>query len=82
MTLQQFRSCSKYVQQQMIKHQGVFLLERRSMDWNILLFQIDSFYVEVYYDRSTQKADLLKSFDDVDQLEPYLRKIDVLALMN
>lgn len=52
------------------------------MDWNILLFQIDGFYVEVYYDRSTQKADLLKSFDDMDQLEPYLRKIDVLALMN
>ena len=52
------------------------------MDWNILLFQLESFYVEVYYERKTQKVELIKSFDDMDQLDPYLRKIDVLALMN
>ncbi|HEU0111436.1 MAG TPA: hypothetical protein VFQ73_11190 [Flavisolibacter sp.] len=82
MTLQQFRSCSNYVQQQLLRHQAVFLSERRSMDWNILLFQLESFYVEVYYERKTQKVELIKSFDDMDQLDPYLRKIDVLALMN
>ena len=79
MTLKQFRSCSNYVQQQMIKHQSVFLLERRSLDWNILLFQLDGFYVEVYYERKTQKVEKLKSFDDIEQLEPYLCKIDVPA---
>lgn len=66
----------------MVKHQGVFLLERKSLDWNILLFQVDAFYVEVYYERKAQKVELLKSFEDIDQLEPYLQKIDVLALMN
>lgn len=80
MTLKQFRSCSAYVQQQMVKHQAVFLLERRSLDWNILLFQLEGFYVEVFYERKAQKVDKLKSFDDVEQLEPYLRKIDVPAL--
>ncbi|MGN6399674.1 MAG: hypothetical protein ACTHMD_04415 [Flavisolibacter sp.] len=80
MTLNQFRSSSNYVQQQMVKHHAVFLLERRSLDWNILLFQLDGFYVEVYYERKAQKVEKFKSFDDVEQLEPYLRKIDVPAL--
>jgi len=82
MTLKQFRSSSKYVQQQMIKHQGAFLFERRSLDWNILLFQLESFYVEVYYERKSQQVELLKSFDDMDELDPYLRKIDVFDLIN
>lgn len=80
MTLKQFRSSSNYVQQQMVKHQAVFLLERRSLDWNILLFQLDGFYVEVYYERKAQKVEKIKSFDDVAQLEPYLCKIAVPAL--
>jgi len=82
MTLQQFRCCSKYVQQQLVRHQGTFLLERKSMDWNVLLFQLDAFYVEVYYQRKTQEVELLKSFEDTDELEPYLKKINVLALLN
>ena len=82
MTLQQVRACSKYVQQQLIKHQGTFLLERKSMDWNILLFQLEAFYIEVYYERRSQKVELLKSFEDTDELEPYLRKIDILPLLN
>ena len=81
MTLQQFRASSKYVQQQMIKHQGVFLLERRSLDWDIFLFQVDAFYVEVFYERKTQNAVLFKSFDDTDQLEPYLQRIDVCSII-
>jgi hypothetical protein len=51
------------------------------MDWNVFLFQVDGFYVEVFYERKTQKAVLFKSFDDTDQLEPYLNKIDLLSLM-
>jgi hypothetical protein len=82
MTLQQFRSCSKSAQQQIVKHQGIFLLERRSLDWNILLFQVEGFYVEVYYDRKTEKVELLKNFEDTDELEPYLCKIDLVQLMN
>ena len=52
------------------------------MDWNILLFQLEAFYIEVYYERRSQKVELLKSFEDTDELEPYLRKIDILPLLN
>ncbi len=82
MTLNEFRSRSKYVQQLIVKHHGVFLSQRKSTDQDILLFQIDGFYVEVAYERRSQKATLLQSFDDLDQLEPYLQKINVLTLMD
>ena len=43
----------------------------------VLLYQLSGFYVEVFYDTSTAKVSVVKSFTDVDGLEAYLYKIDI-----
>jgi hypothetical protein len=43
----------------------------------ILLYQIDAFYVEVYYHKEHNVIKRFRSFASTEQLEPYLNKIDV-----
>ena len=43
----------------------------------MLLYQLSSFYVEVFYDTSTSRVCLIKSFTDTDGLDAYLYKIDI-----
>jgi hypothetical protein len=44
---------------------------------NILLYQIDSFYVEAYYNREHKELVRFRSFASSDQLSPYLEQIDI-----
>ena len=59
---------------------GVHLGERQDEEHTILLYQIDSFYVEVYYHREYNLIRRMRSFSSVDQLAPYLRQIDISKL--
>lgn len=77
MTLQQFRSASCIVQEKMVKFKGVFLMERKSLGVSVLLFQLDGFYVEVFYNTATSSVSFIKSFSDMDGIEAYLDKIDI-----
>ena len=43
----------------------------------ILLYQLHGFYVEVYYNYNKNQIEQFKSFNSVDQLEPYLDKISL-----
>lgn len=40
-----------------------------------------SFYVEIYYFGTVNKAHIYKSFSSTDQLEPYLKQIDITNLI-
>lgn len=54
------------------------LIDRRSdAQYRILLYQIDGFYVEVYYDIAYNKIRKIKSFTSTGLLKPYLQKIDI-----
>lgn len=77
MKLQQFRSASKEVQEKMVKVEGVFLMERKSLGVSVLLFQVDGFYVEVFYNTATNSVSFIKSFEDMDGIEAYLERIDI-----
>lgn len=43
----------------------------------VLLYQIDKFYVEVYYHKETNVIKRYRSFESTNQLAPYLSKIDI-----
>ncbi len=77
MKLQQFRSASQEVQEKLVKMRGVFLMERKSLGVSVLLFQLDGFYVEVFYNTATSTVSFVKSFDDMDGIEAYLERIDI-----
>ena len=56
--------------------------ERSDRDHNIFLYQVYSFYIEVWYSKNLMNIYNLKSFSDTDLLEPYLEDINISSLTN
>ncbi len=56
-------------------------MERKSLGVSVLLFQIDAFYVEVFYNTATDTVSFVKSFEDMDGIEAYLSRIDISEVM-
>lgn len=59
---------------------GTHIGTRPDANFDILLYQVDGFYVEVYYEREHNTITRLRSFSSVNQLEPYLGQIDIKGL--
>ncbi len=49
----------------------------RKEDITVLLYQLDNFYIEVYYNYDQNQIEKFRSFASTDQLEPYLNKISL-----
>jgi hypothetical protein len=81
MNLQQFRAVSAEAQEKLVKGRGVFLMERKSLGVSVLLFQLDGFYVEVFYNTASDSISFIKSFEDMDGIEAYLTRIDISEIM-
>jgi hypothetical protein len=56
---------------------GKLLANREEDNYNILLFNLGDFYVEVFYNANENKIVKFKSFTTFSQLEPYLEKISI-----
>lgn len=56
---------------------GVFIADREESECKILLYQIDSFYVEVYYHKVDNAIKRFRSFSAISQLDPYLKNINL-----
>lgn len=57
--------------------EGALIGDRSDKRYNVLLYQIDSFYAEVYYDKKRNAIKRIRSFSSTEQLTPYLEKIDL-----
>ena len=77
MTLYQYKALQEGEQATVLWDKGVFLGERSYEEHRILLYQIDGFYVEVFYHQEQNKLVRLRSFRIVDQLRPYLERMDI-----
>lgn len=82
MTLKYFRRLSETRQFHRLITQGVCVAERITSDLQMLLFQLDRFYVEVVFNKNTDEAVGARSFEDTDELAPYLETIDLSELFN
>ena len=71
MTLYQFKALSEYKQYQYIKCKGVVIANRISTAYKFLLYQIDSFYVELKYNLFETKIELIRCFSGTKDLDPY-----------
>lgn len=76
MTLYGFNQMDEMEQMEAI-WDGVFLDDREDNEHEILLYQVDSFYVEVYYHKEFNAIRKFRAFSSIDQLDPYLDKIDL-----
>lgn len=57
--------------------EGALLGGRNDGIFKVLLYQIDAFYVEVYFNKELQVIDRFKPFKSIALLEPYLSKINI-----
>jgi hypothetical protein len=82
MTCSNFDQLSEACQTDVIWEDGVYLSRRGEGYYNILLFQIEGFYTEVWYHAHFNVIIKIESFSDTDRLEPYLNDIPVSPLFS
>jgi len=78
MSLYQFIALDETEQIETIWDKGVYLGERKDMLHLYKLYQIDGFYVEEKWDIALNTRRGFITFNSMERLEPYLRKIDII----
>ena len=81
MILNFFNTLPKKAQQELLLAQGTFLAERTDGPFRIMLYQLESFYVEVHFFNLYNKVAFFAAFDNVEGLEPYQESIDVSSML-
>ncbi|HEY0579421.1 MAG TPA: hypothetical protein VGC75_01825 [Candidatus Nitrosocosmicus sp.] len=82
MELKEFKYEQKDKKLEMLFSNGVYLASRREKNNTILLYQINSFYVEVYFYDDFCEPGYMKAFTDTEFLNPYLEQINIHFLIN
>ena len=77
MRLQEFRLLAKERQIEAIKDKGVYLSNRQEGEGNIILYQLEGFYVEVLFDGQELQGPKIKSFDADESLDIYLLQVNI-----
>ena len=77
MTLQQFKHLSEEGREYVLSTKAVHIASIEGYDNCLDLFQVDSFYLEVETLNHSQKVKTLVFFEEVELLEPYLKRIDI-----
>ena len=77
MNCMDFKYQQKKVKQELLFQNGVFLGQRDEKEFSILLYQIDNFYVEVYFDKEEKEIGYMRAFTTLCDLDPYLPAIDM-----
>ena len=81
MTAKKFNSLSKSIKKDILLRSGSFLAERKWGICSVLLYQLEDFYIEVFFVKWTKAPIGFRTFHTTNKLEPYLQKIDVASLM-
>jgi hypothetical protein len=78
MTLEQFKYLSTEVQDYILSRKAVLIDVIEDGEGCYTLFQLDSFYLEIFTSRIGELTTCsICFFDDPDLLEPYLKRIDI-----
>lgn len=80
MTFKQFRYLSEEDQEALLWRKGVELARYNNKVYHFILYQVDGFYMEVKYKMPQCMLLEIACFEDVNLLQPYLRKIDIDSL--
>ncbi len=77
MTLLEFQSLSKEEQITILYHQGVYVGKRKADKHTLLLYQLESFYVELSYVNYRRSVYKIHVTDATIVLDPYLEQITI-----
>lgn len=81
MTIYKFNKLSYTEQISTVEQVGAYIANRSEKGVSIHLFQLDAFYIELYYDENNYELVAMKSFTSTNKLRPYLEKIDLQKLL-
>jgi hypothetical protein len=76
-TIHQFNELTEDQQAFVLEQYGVCISARDHQTDKLLLYQVEGFYVEVFFDPSSMSIKKFKSFTTTDELEPYLNSISL-----
>jgi hypothetical protein len=62
-------------------HAGVLIAKRKDFNCMIFLFQLDTFYTEMYCDIKDKSLQEIRVFKETGQLYPYLENIPIEGLL-
>jgi hypothetical protein len=77
MKLLEFQSLSQDEQVFILYQQGVYIGKRKNGDQTRLLFQLESFYAEVFYTSYRRSIYKIHISDSTSILDPYLEQIKI-----
>ena len=80
MTLCEYNRLDQVEQFEALYNYGIHISDRADKDYCIILFQLHSFYVELYFHIEENALKKLRSFTNVDLITPYLEHIDLSEL--
>jgi hypothetical protein len=79
MTLDIFKFLDEKAQAGTVLEEGVHLDTRYIIFHTVALYQIEGFYVEIFYNKIENQIGKIKSY--TKPLEPYINKIDLTAIL-
>lgn len=82
MTRQKFARLNKKQKKNAVLRSGIYLADKTSLLFKTMLYQVDNFYVEVFFFKWSKNVAGFRSFCKTSKLEPYLKKIDLSCLIN
>lgn len=81
-TLYDFSVLSTAEQIDILYANGVYIGKTLKEDMNVVLYQLDAFYVEIYYRKYRCLVQRVRCFTSTMCLNPYLENMDVAELIN
>ena len=81
MTLYQFNTLDETEQHNAVWNHGVMVGDRVEGEHRVILYQLFSFYVELYYHVKMNVLLRLCSFSNTESLDVYLDQIDLKSLI-
>jgi hypothetical protein len=81
MTTYEFSLLTIRDQVDLLYRDGVYAGKRRDGDALVILYQLDGFYVEVFYLKYRCQVERLRAFNSTSFLTPYLQDIDIHGLV-
>ena len=80
MTLTEFTALDADKQVEIIAHSGVHIAVREHPHHSIRLYQMDTFYAEIFLCKKDNSIWKVGGFDHPILLQPYLKQIDISSL--
>jgi hypothetical protein len=77
MTLYEFKLLSEREQLDLLQVEGTYIGKRKEGELTVLLFQLEGFYIEIFYKKHRSHILKVRSFTSTLPLEPYLHQIDI-----